>query len=137
MLFTSLPRREKYKAKNFIDLFVHRAGDSIGSLLHVGLAGLGLDISGIAAVAAPLSAGWLVAAPFLGRAFERRIRRGFPADGDRAAWCHDSPASARINLGVARTPTSNCEDSGLARSYVGKLLSAALHAASKWAQFTS
>ena len=73
MLFTPLARAEKYKAKNLIDLFVYRTGDTLGSLAHVGLSSLGLGIAGIAGIAVPVSGLWLLLTPLLGRAFTRRL----------------------------------------------------------------
>lgn len=75
MLFTPLGQTEKLKAKNLIDLFVYRAGDTLGSLLHIALAALGLGLSGIAGVAVPVSLAWLAAAPRLGRAFKSKSSR--------------------------------------------------------------
>jgi len=70
LLFTSVTRAEKYKAKNLIDLFIYRSGDTIGSLTYAGLRGAG--IGGVAIMSVPLSLGWFFLAPFLGREFERR-----------------------------------------------------------------
>ncbi len=64
ILFNSLSRVEKYKAKNFMDTAVYRTGDSASAWLFEGLKGLGL--SGLALVAAgaailwALLGGWLV-----------------------------------------------------------------------------
>lgn len=82
MLFTPLERSEKYKAKNLIDLFVYRTGDTLGSLAHVGLSALGLGIAGIAGIAVPISGLWLLLTPLLGRAFDRKLppERGTPGD---------------------------------------------------------
>ncbi len=51
MLYVVLPREQKYKAKNFIDTSVYRAGDTISAWLYAGLQGLGLGISAIALLA--------------------------------------------------------------------------------------
>ncbi len=65
-LFNALSPAEKYKAKNFMDTAVYRAGDSASAWLFEGLKGLGL--SGIAFLAAAgallwaLLGGWLVRA---------------------------------------------------------------------------
>ena len=40
--YTVPPREEKYKAKNFIDAFVYRAGDQTGARSYNGLMALGL-----------------------------------------------------------------------------------------------
>jgi len=64
MLYTVVPREVKYKAKNFIDTFVYRAGDQVGawSYLLMGVPALGIGV-----VAVPLSAVWLGIGLWLGR----------------------------------------------------------------------
>jgi len=71
VLFTSVPREDRYKAKNFIDTVVYRGGDQVGSWAYTGLMGLGLSLTGIAIVAVPLSAIWLALSFWLGRRQER------------------------------------------------------------------
>ena len=71
VLFTSVPREDRYKAKNFIDTVVYRGGDQVGSWAYIGLMGLGLSMTGIAIVAVPLSAIWLALSFWLGRRQER------------------------------------------------------------------
>ncbi|UFN50318.1 MFS transporter [Roseomonas sp. OT10] len=72
VLFTVLPREDKYKAKSFIDTVVYRAGDQIGSWSYAGLAALGLGLGGVAVVGVPLSLAWLLLALWLGRRQEER-----------------------------------------------------------------
>jgi AAA family ATP:ADP antiporter len=67
VLYVPLGREDKYKAKNLIDTFVYRAGDQIGAWTHAGLLALGLGVTGISLVAAPLSMAWFVLALWLGR----------------------------------------------------------------------
>ncbi len=67
VLFTVVPREEKYKAKNFIETFVYRGGDQVSGWLFAGLSVLGLGLSGISFAAVPLSAVWLVGSVWLGR----------------------------------------------------------------------
>ena len=67
ILFTVLPREDKYKAKSFIDTVVYRAGDQLGSWSYLALGGIGLGIAGVALVAVPLSALWLYNGLWLGR----------------------------------------------------------------------
>lgn len=71
VLFTVVPREDKYKAKSFIDTVVYRSGDQIGAWAYGGLGLLGLGMSGIALVAVPLSVLWLVNSLWLGRKQER------------------------------------------------------------------
>lgn len=67
VLYTVLPRRDKYKAKNFNDLFVYRAGDQIGVWSFAGLRALGMGSSALALTMVPLAGLWLVIALWLGR----------------------------------------------------------------------
>lgn len=67
LLFTVLPREDKYKAKTFIDTVVYRAGDQVGSWSYALLGFLGLGIAGVALVAVPLSLAWVVNSLWLGR----------------------------------------------------------------------
>jgi AAA family ATP:ADP antiporter len=67
VLYTVLPRRDKYKAKNFNDLFVYRAGDQIGVWSFAGLRALGLGSSALALTMVPLAGLWLTIALWLGK----------------------------------------------------------------------
>ena len=67
VLFTVVPREDKYKAKSFIDTVVYRLGDQVGAWSYAGLGLLGLALAGIAWVAVPLSLVWLMNALWLGR----------------------------------------------------------------------
>jgi AAA family ATP:ADP antiporter len=66
-LFTVVSREDKYKAKNFIDTFVYRTGDQIGAWTSPVLGKLGLGLSGVSLVAAPLAALWLLFSLWLGK----------------------------------------------------------------------
>jgi len=79
VFFTVLNREEKYKAKNLIDVVVYRGSDALYSWVFDSLQALGLKLGGIALVALPLAAGWLVLSTALGRAQESRSAT--PADG--------------------------------------------------------
>jgi AAA family ATP:ADP antiporter len=72
VLYTVVSRDWKYKAKNFIDTAVYRGGDALSGWTFAGLAGLGLGLSGIAAVGLPLALLWLALAGALGRQ-QRRL----------------------------------------------------------------
>ena len=67
VLFTVLTREDKYKAKSFIDTFVYRAGDQIGAWSYPLLIWLGLGLTGISFVAAPLAAIWCGLSIWLGK----------------------------------------------------------------------
>jgi ATP:ADP antiporter, AAA family len=67
VLFTVVSREDKYKAKNFIDTFIYRAGDQIGAWFSPLIGLLGLGMAGVSFVAAPLAALWLFISLWLGR----------------------------------------------------------------------
>jgi AAA family ATP:ADP antiporter len=82
VLFTVLRREDKYKAKSFVDTFVYRAGDQIGAWSYPLLTWLGLGLTGISWVAAPLAAGWCALSLWLGR---QQIARATKRASDVAA----------------------------------------------------
>ena len=67
MLYVVLSREEKYKAKNFIDTVVYRGGDAASAWIYAGMRSLGLGLSTIAWIAAPLSLLWAWIALRLGQ----------------------------------------------------------------------
>ena len=67
MLYTVLPRETKYKAKNFIDTFVYRAGDQVGAWSYAAMGWLGLGMTGIAFAAVPLAGAWFGVGLWLGK----------------------------------------------------------------------
>ena len=67
VLYTVVPREDKYKAKSFIDTAVYRMGDQVGAWSYAGLGLLGFAVTGIAVVAVPISLAWLINAFWLGR----------------------------------------------------------------------
>ena len=77
VLYTVLPRRDKYKAKNFNDTFVYRAGDQVGAWSFAGLGALGLGTAALAWFMVPVAGVWLVVALWLGR--RQRVLAGKPA----------------------------------------------------------
>lgn len=79
MLFTVLGREAKYKAKNFIDTFVFRAGDAAGAQLVYLLQAAGAGYAGIAAGCAAIAALWSAVALRLGRAYRGRYTLGAEA----------------------------------------------------------
>ncbi len=66
VLYTILPRTDKYKSKNFNDTFVYRVGDQVGAWSFTLITWLGLGISGVSMTMVPFSAVWLVLAMWLG-----------------------------------------------------------------------
>ncbi|GJE51491.1 hypothetical protein GOFOIKOB_4551 [Methylobacterium tardum] len=101
VLFTVVPREDRYKAKSFIDTVVYRLGDQVGAWSFTGIEGIGLGSTGIAGAAVPLSIAWLVNSLWLGRAQERRraaqdpVRAGTAEAAGRAALSPASASSAR------------------------------------------
>jgi AAA family ATP:ADP antiporter len=79
VLYTVLARTDKYKAKNFNDTFVYRAGDQLGSWSYTAFAWLGLGLSGLALTMVPLSFAWLLLALWLGRQYRARQKGGVNA----------------------------------------------------------
>ncbi len=67
-LYSPLPRDEKYKAKNLIDTFIYRGGDTVATWM-MALASTGLAFLG-ASLGAALA--WTLMSGPLGRAYERR-----------------------------------------------------------------
>jgi len=84
VLYTVLARTDKYKAKNFNDTFVYRAGDQLGSWSYAAFGWLGLGLSGLALTMVPLSFAWLLLALWLGRQYRKRqegTERRIPESG--------------------------------------------------------
>lgn len=73
-LWTVVSREDKYKAKNFVDVTVYRAGDQVGVwsqwLLHT----MGLSMSALAFSAVPVAGVWLLVALWLGRKQTRLLQ---------------------------------------------------------------
>lgn len=67
VLYTVVSREDRFKAKSFIDTFVYRLGDQIGAWADPLLKAMGLGMTGIALVAAPLAGLWLVVGYWLGK----------------------------------------------------------------------
>ncbi|MBE7249387.1 MAG: MFS transporter, partial [Actinomycetospora chiangmaiensis] len=82
VLFTVVPREDRYKAKSFIDTVVYRLGDQVGAWSFTGIQSAGLGSASIAGAAIPLSLAWLVNSVWLGRAQERRRIDHESATGD-------------------------------------------------------
>ena len=69
VLYTVVPRTDKYKAKNFNDTFVYRAADQLGAWSYTAMGWLGLGVSALALTMLPVSAVWLLLALWLGRRY--------------------------------------------------------------------
>jgi AAA family ATP:ADP antiporter len=75
IFYTVLGREEKYKAKNLIDVVVYRGSDAAYTWVYDSLQLLGLKLAGIAVVALPVAAAWIVLSGALGRLQENRAAR--------------------------------------------------------------
>jgi AAA family ATP:ADP antiporter len=76
MLWTIVPREEKYKAKSLVDTFVYRGGDAISASLHKLLTTVGgLGTSGIAWFGAATGIVWALVAFALARRNAREAAR--------------------------------------------------------------
>lgn len=72
VLYTVLPRTDRYKSKNFNDTFVYRLGDQLGAWTYQPLYWLGLSLGTLAFIMVPVSVVWLLLALWLGRAYRRQ-----------------------------------------------------------------
>ena len=72
MLFTSVPRATKYKAKNFIDTVIYRFSDWVNAIAHDAFVSRGLATSGIAWIGVGAAAIWAIVAFSLGRHHQRQ-----------------------------------------------------------------
>ena len=93
VLFTVVPREDRYKAKSFIDTAVYRSGDQVGAWSYALIGGLGWGITQSAIVAVALSALWLLNSMWLGKRQEAMAAEQQAAD-ERA----DSETIARPAL---------------------------------------
>jgi AAA family ATP:ADP antiporter len=75
LLYTVVPREDRYKAKSLIDTVVYRTGDQLGAWSVALLPAVGAAPSHVSAAAIPLAAAWLVNALWLGRRQERLAAR--------------------------------------------------------------
>jgi AAA family ATP:ADP antiporter len=67
VLYTVMPREDRYKAKSFIDTVVYRAGDQVGAWSYALIGMMGFGPPAIAATAIGLAAIWLANGWWLGR----------------------------------------------------------------------
>ena len=74
ILYTVVPREDRYKAKSFIDTVVYRVGDQFGAWSTDLVHGAGHTI--VALIAIPLSVLWLLESLWLGRRQEHLAREG-------------------------------------------------------------
>jgi AAA family ATP:ADP antiporter len=75
VLFTVLPREDRYKAKSFIDTAIYRLGDQLGAWSFALLTMFGFGLTQVSVVAAALSGCWLANSWWLGRRQEILARQ--------------------------------------------------------------
>jgi AAA family ATP:ADP antiporter len=80
ILFTSIEREDNQRAKGFIDTFVYRFGDQIGTWSFGALGILNVGVSGMAWMAVPLSVLWMINGWWLGRQQETMAAAFEPVD---------------------------------------------------------
>jgi ATP:ADP antiporter, AAA family len=85
VLYTVVSREDRYKAKNFIDTAVYRAGDQVGAWSYalIGMVGWGIEEASFVAIA--LSALWLVNSFWLGKRQEALARQQAEVEQDGVA----------------------------------------------------
>jgi AAA family ATP:ADP antiporter len=75
VLYTTVGAEEKYKAQNFNDTVVFRAGDAASGWVFNTLAkGLGLSLAATATASLPIALAWLSLSVLLGRQVEQKQR---------------------------------------------------------------
>jgi AAA family ATP:ADP antiporter len=79
VLFTVLPREEKYKAKSFIDTFVYRGGDALNGQVYLLVTASGDAASRVAWFSVPLTAVWMAVSFALSRRQQRLAAASAPA----------------------------------------------------------
>ncbi len=92
MLYTVVPREDKYKSKNFNDTVVYRGGDALSGWAFALLKTAGLSLAALAWLAVPLALLWAALGVALARHQEVLRRRGPSAVvAARAARCEVRP----------------------------------------------
>jgi ATP:ADP antiporter, AAA family len=75
VLYTVVPREDRYKTKSILDTLVYRTGDQLGAWSVALLRAVGLAPAQVSLVVIPVAAVWLVNALWLGRRQERLAAR--------------------------------------------------------------
>lgn len=96
VLFSALPRSEKYKAKAVIDTFVYRSGDALGAGAYGLLEHTGRTLVAAGWIGLPLSAVWVGLGLALGRDHAARVQGdGGPNPGYIPARADGKPGPRR------------------------------------------
>ncbi len=83
ILYTVVPREDRYKAKGFIDTVVYRFGDQLGAWSTAFFQGHNVDSGQVALIAVPLSVLWLLDSLWLGRQQKRLAEQATVPAPDR------------------------------------------------------
>jgi ATP:ADP antiporter, AAA family len=94
-LYTVVEREVKYKSKSFVDTFIYRLGDCLGSWAFMGIEAIGASLTAIAFLTVPIAGAWV----FIGRTLGRKQRE--LTDGTRA-----STSNVDVALDPAETEAS-------------------------------
>jgi ATP:ADP antiporter, AAA family len=94
-LYTVVEREVKYKSKSFVDTFIYRLGDCLGSWAFMGFEAIGASLTAIAFLTVPIAGVWV----FIGRTLGRKQRE--LTDGTRA-----SASNVDVALDPAETEAS-------------------------------
>src|SRR5260221_10708726 len=84
VLYTVVSREDRYKAKNFIDTAVYRAGDQVGAWSYALVGFIGWGIKEASIIAIVLSALWLANSLWLGKRQEVLAEQQAIADRNNA-----------------------------------------------------
>ena len=100
VLYTVVVREDRYKAKNFIDTVVYRAGDQVGAWSFALLGALSFGTTEVAIVAVALALLWLINGLWLGRKQEAMAENQTVASTEKSSpglrsASASSPASSR------------------------------------------
>ena len=90
VLFTVVPREDRYKAKGFIDTFVYRLGDQVGAWSVALLNGVGAGAAALVAIG--IAVLWLVNGLWLGR--RQRALEGKEGDANAESGAIEEQARA-------------------------------------------
>jgi ATP:ADP antiporter, AAA family len=90
VLFTVVSREEKYKAKNFIDTAVSRAGDATTGWVVSGIKALGMTMTHIAWMLVPCMILWSWLSHWLAH---QQLQKVLPSEGAPSTQAEEHPAS--------------------------------------------
>ncbi|OZI30418.1 MFS transporter [Bordetella genomosp. 10] len=95
MIFTTVSAEDKYKAKNFIDTVVYRAGDAASAWVKTAVDALGHSAAIVALVGAAGAGLWAICGYLLGRATDARQAAAAGAGNETGTGTGTGPATLR------------------------------------------